>query len=378
MTKMNKKKIIKLCVKLGIAGVIITCVLLAKPKAEPKFDILPQNAIAVEDDNYIGQPYQTREGCGICQADDRGYYIKDGSAIYLYDNELNNKTLILDDSSLGDYIYGYENNVYAFQQADNKVNVVSINSTGCKKLFEVGDYSEDTFHKWRFARQGDYIYVCNSTPSDCIKLYRCQIGSNDKETIATFNGTDAYFSDIKAYGNYIFYSVSGDTTQSHSSMQISNIYAYNCQNGTTMIAPITSGMYENLAIQLSSDLLWGYDSYNDSLICSYMDDTAYASDSNNNQTFASTSFFVERNIGDDSYVMAISDYILAVIHVDDSKKIYVGRITGSYPILLQYIDIPEDEDILFADDNYIFFSSGKVIKSSALSKATYNDAYLFD
>ena len=88
--------------------------------------------------------------------------------------------------------------------------------------------------------------------------------------------------------------------------------------------------------------------------------------------------FVERNTGDDSYVMAISDYILAVIHVDDSKKIYVGRITGGYPILLQYIDIPEDEDILFADDNYIFFSSGKIIKSSELSKATYNDAYLFD
>ncbi|MBU5469875.1 hypothetical protein KQI85_05780 [Falcatimonas sp. MSJ-15] len=369
--KISKTIIINTILIVAIAAVIIPRIPKPAQGSTSDFEIIDRQPTVMESDDYISQPYWTRDGANICKASDGGYYIKENNVLYHYNSELTDKTEIMTDAEgvLGEYIYGYEDNIYAFQKSDRKVDVVSLSKDGIRVLFEAGYYEAEYFDKWKLVRQGDYIYVCNSRPEQKLSIYRYKTDGSGKECIAKFESDGGYFADMKGYGADVFYSVVGDATEDTRGMKIANVYRYDCDTGTTM--RVIAYPFGYFTIHQKRNMLFGYYVINDEIASLDMKAVTNNADESDISPIG-----LEYDCGVESYVFSNANNLCAVIYKDNAKQIYVTHECASEPDLVQYIDIPEDEDVVFADDTYIFFSSGRVLRAEDLAKGTYNDSFM--
>ena len=63
----------------AIAAVIIPRIPKSAQGSTSNFEIIDRQPTVMESDDYISQPYWTRDGANICKASDGGYYIKENN-----------------------------------------------------------------------------------------------------------------------------------------------------------------------------------------------------------------------------------------------------------------------------------------------------------
>lgn len=357
---MNSYKKAKRIFIVGIILTIFVVFLLFIFQSYPNISIEQRNFYKIESDNYISQPYFTRDGANICKVND-GYCVKRDNDIYWYNDALSSNRLVTSISDTHKNIYGYNGEVYTFKHIDNSVFVVSIdiNLGTVNELFEVGTYESEFFDSWKMAIDSDSIYVTDGKSNKRIYIYQYNKTTKDKKEIADFSGKKLYFSDMKVYGKELFYSISDNTNSTYNKMKVARIYKYNPATNNTM--QISSYDFKYFTVNQKESLLLAF---NEST-CSFSE-TNLDSDKlgfHRNNDLASV----------DSYVFGDDKYFFTVNNDGSNKNIIIHNILATHSENISSITIPIDEDVVFADELYIFFSSGKVLKKEDILNKTYDD-----
>lgn len=364
---MNKYKRAKRIFFISIIVIVIVMFLRFTYQSHPNISISERDNYKLSHDDYISQPYFTRDGANMCKVTD-GYCINRDGDIYWYSSDLTTNRLVTTDSDIHNNLYGYNGNVYTFKHIDAKVWVVSIdiNSGDISELFEVGNYENDYFSSFKMAVDNDNIYVTDGKVAKRIRIYQYNKSTKDKHIIADFSGKSPYFSDLKIYGGELFYSISGDDNYG---MKIAKLFKYNPATNDTMQISTTNLKY--FTVSIKECLIFGFNETNCSLLESNLDSDKFS---------FSRIYDIDTNDIDDAYVFSDDNYFYTVINNNSSKDIIIRKVLATSSSNFATISIPADDDVVFADDRYIFFSSGNVLEKTDLNNKTYDDIYtcIFD